>query len=193
MCIAIGIDTELAAPALAAEFGEGRSSIWHEPPAAPDAPYTIRPDVVHAEAPQQLRRLPQVRRVLWSEDDPSCQPDSASHQLPYPCNGALEAARLARDLVVDEWIERVEGKVDEHSQVFECLNEIVSEPRRVREDFATLEPDARRVPEKPPQIRMDGGLTTDELQPPTAQGAGFIHHMAPVGKVHPLGKREIGT
>src|SRR5204862_7729972 len=102
---------------------------------------------------QRLGRWAQVRRVLWSEDVPSCQPDSASLPLPYPGSGALEAARLARDLVVDEWIERVEGKVDEHSQVFECLNEIVSEPRRVREDFATLEPDARRVPEKPPQIR----------------------------------------
>jgi hypothetical protein len=185
--IAIGIDTELAAPALAAEFTQG-SGAWHQLLASPNATHTIRADRVDSETPQELLRSPKVRGVLWKEDDTRSKADFVSHQLPYPLSGSFEAPFLPRNLVVDDWIERVEREMDQDSQVFECLNEIFSEQRGVREDFATLETHARGVLDEPSEIWMERGLTTYELQPPTACRSCFTHHTAPIGKFHPLGE-----
>ena len=55
------------------------------------------------------------------------------------------------------------------------------------------EADMRRVFEKPPKIRVERGLAAYELNTTAAGRASVIEDMAPIGKLHLPGERQIGT
>jgi len=104
MHIPIGIDTELAAPAFAAQLAAGYSRTRHELLSTPNASHTIDADQIDSETTQELLGWSQVRSVLWEENDARRHAHSATRQLADPFNGPFEAAPLAGNLVVDGWI-----------------------------------------------------------------------------------------
>jgi hypothetical protein len=69
MGVAIGVNTELAVPALTAQLAPRLSQARHEPPATSDAAYSIGVDRVDTEAPEKFSCLLQLICVLRQLDD----------------------------------------------------------------------------------------------------------------------------
>ena len=129
-------------------------------------------------------------RVLRKDDDTRRKPNPTTHKLAESFNRSLEAPLPARDLIVDGWVERVKGEMDEDAEANESVNEIIPQQRRVCENLAVPETDPPCVLEKPREVRVHSWLAPNELNTSTSDRSCFVQHAAPIGEFHPLGNGQ---